>query len=124
MRLVGKPPKTTIQQIREADGTGNSASLSPLDPVTLGLCSQIDLDLEVQRSAKDRPATSVGEVRPERCCRPTSRPTRGHQPPEEEDYGGYGAQPPPARWRSAPRPIRSSPSSKNLKGPEDEEREN
>ena len=27
-----------------------------LDPVTLGLCSQIDLDLEVQRAAKEKPA--------------------------------------------------------------------
>jgi hypothetical protein len=27
----------------------------PLDPVTLGLCSQIDLDFEVQRAAKEKP---------------------------------------------------------------------
>jgi hypothetical protein len=27
-----------------------------MDPVTLGLCSQIDLDFEVNRAAKDRPA--------------------------------------------------------------------
>ena len=26
-----------------------------MDPVTLGLCSQIDLDFEVNRAAKDRP---------------------------------------------------------------------
>jgi hypothetical protein len=26
-----------------------------MDPVTLGLCSQIDLDLEVARAAKERP---------------------------------------------------------------------
>jgi hypothetical protein len=26
-----------------------------MDPVTLGLCSQIDLDLEVQRAAKEKP---------------------------------------------------------------------
>jgi hypothetical protein len=30
-----------------------------MDPVTLGLCSQIDLDFEVQRSAKDRPAQAA-----------------------------------------------------------------
>ena len=34
----------------------NSTNLTPLDPVTLGLCSQIDLDLEVQRAAKEKPA--------------------------------------------------------------------
>ncbi|MDF3063565.1 MAG: hypothetical protein K0S06_3674 [Microvirga sp.] len=53
MRLVGTT-KSTIQQIRERTHW-NSASLSPLDPVTLGLCSQMDLDFEVQRAAKDKP---------------------------------------------------------------------
>ena len=54
MRLVGTT-KSTIQQIRERTHW-NSGSLQPMDPVTLGLCSQIDLDFEVQRAAKDRPA--------------------------------------------------------------------
>jgi hypothetical protein len=27
-----------------------------MDPVTLGLCSQLDLDLEVSRAAKEKPA--------------------------------------------------------------------
>src|SRR4028119_2142310 len=53
MRLVGTT-KTTIQQIRERTHW-NSTSLAPMDPVTLGLCSQLDLDFEVQRCAKDRP---------------------------------------------------------------------
>ena len=54
MRLVGTT-KSTIAQIRERTHW-NSASLQPMDPVTLGLASQIDLDFEVQRAAKDRPA--------------------------------------------------------------------
>src|SRR6204780_2090944 len=58
MRLVGTT-KSTIQAIRERTHW-NSASLTPLDPVTLGLCSQIDLDLEVQRAAKEKPVP-VGE---------------------------------------------------------------
>ena len=53
MRLVGTT-KTTLQAIRERSHW-NSANLQPMDPVTLGLCSQIDLDNEVNRSAKDRP---------------------------------------------------------------------
>src|SRR5450631_3910 len=53
MRLVGTT-KSTIQAIRERTHW-NSANLTPLDPVTLGLCSQIDLDLEVQRAAKEKP---------------------------------------------------------------------
>jgi uncharacterized protein len=53
MRLVGTT-KTTIQQIRDRTHW-NAATLTPMDPVTLGLCSQIDLDFEVARAAKDRP---------------------------------------------------------------------
>lgn len=50
MRLVGTT-KPTIQQIRERSHW-NSANLTPQDPVTLGLCSQIDLDAEVKKAAK------------------------------------------------------------------------
>src|SRR5881394_2090807 len=53
MRLVGTT-KSTLQAIRERTHW-NSAQLQPLDPVTLGLCSQIDLDFEVARAAKERP---------------------------------------------------------------------
>ena len=54
IRLVGTT-KTTIEAIRE--GTHwNTANLTPMDPVTLGLCTQIGLDMEVQKSARDRPA--------------------------------------------------------------------
>ena len=50
MRLVGTT-KSTIDAVR--DGTHwNSANLTPMDPVTLGLTSQIELDLEVKRAAK------------------------------------------------------------------------
>ena len=54
MRLVGTT-KSTISAIRERTHW-NAANLTPLDPVTLGLCSQIDLDLEVSRASKDKPA--------------------------------------------------------------------
>ena len=54
MRLVGTT-KSTISAIRDRTHW-NSASLTPLDPVTLGLCSQLDLDLEVQRANKEKPA--------------------------------------------------------------------
>ncbi len=50
MRLVGTT-KPTIAQIRDRTH-GNSSQLVPQDPVTLGLCSQIDLDAEVQKAAQ------------------------------------------------------------------------
>lgn len=50
MRLVGTT-KSTIDSVRE--GTHwNTANITAMDPVTLGLCSQIDLDLEVKRASK------------------------------------------------------------------------
>ncbi|MEP9354750.1 cell cycle transcriptional regulator TrcR [Xanthobacter sp. KR7-65] len=61
IRLVGTT-KSTIQSIRDRTHW-NSPQLSPMDPVTLGLCSQIDLDLEVQRASKDRPAGAAPEER-------------------------------------------------------------
>src|SRR6202012_1062536 len=53
MRLAGTK-KSTLQAIRDRTHW-NSATLTPMDPVTLGLCSQVDLDMEVNRAAKDRP---------------------------------------------------------------------
>jgi hypothetical protein len=54
MRLVGTT-KSTIAGIRDRTHW-NAANLAPMDPVTLGLCSQTDLDLEVQRANKEKPA--------------------------------------------------------------------
>ena len=53
MRLVGTT-KTTIAQIRDRTHW-NSANLTPADPVTLGLCSQIELDMEVEKAGKVSP---------------------------------------------------------------------
>ena len=54
MRLVGTT-KPTIAAIRDRTHW-NSASLTPMDPVTLGLCSQIELDMEVERASRGVPA--------------------------------------------------------------------
>src|SRR3979411_3517717 len=51
MRLVGTT-KTTIASVRDRTHW-NASTLTPMDPVTLGLCSQIELDFEVQRAAKE-----------------------------------------------------------------------
>ena len=60
-RLVGTT-KSTIEQIRNRTHW-NSANLQPMDPVTLGLCSQIDLDLEVQRASRGvQPQQPVGDT--------------------------------------------------------------
>ena len=57
MRLVGTT-KSTIAGIRDRTHW-NAQQLQPLDPVTLGLCSQIELDFEVQRAAKEKPVPAA-----------------------------------------------------------------
>lgn len=51
VKLVGTT-KTTIAAIRDRTHW-NSANLQPLDPVTLGLCAQTDLDREVETAARE-----------------------------------------------------------------------
>lgn len=88
VRLVGTT-KPTIQQIRDRTHW-DSANLVPQDPVTLGLCSQIDLDAEVKKSARRVEKLKDGmEVEEGRTLLPTEE-TTGHgfaeivQPKEEE----------------------------------------
>ncbi len=77
-RLVGTT-KTTIEQVRNRTHW-NSTNLQPMDPVTLGLCSQIDLDFEVGRAAKGR-----GEVAaPTDTLLPASM-TERMEPPTQHD---------------------------------------
>jgi hypothetical protein len=57
MRLVGTT-KPTIESIRSRSHW-NANNLQPLDPVTLGLASQIDLDFEVEKAAKSAPPQPV-----------------------------------------------------------------
>jgi uncharacterized protein len=94
MRLVGTT-KTTIQQVRDRTHW-NSSTLSPLDPVTLGLASQIDLDFEVQRAAKDRPQPQAAEggqtllpaevsTAPQPAPAPQPEPARKPAPEEKFD---------------------------------------
>ncbi len=60
-RLVGTT-KATIEQIRDRKHW-NSANLVPMDPVTLGLCSQIDLDMEVHRASRgQQPPAPAGDT--------------------------------------------------------------
>jgi hypothetical protein len=88
MRLVGTT-KSTIQAIRERTHW-NAPNLQPMDPVTLGLCSQIDLDLEVQRAAKEKPvdATAQGATllpAAETTVRPREPEPEEKKPSEELD---------------------------------------
>ena len=52
VKLVGTT-KSTIQKIRDRSHW-NIANLKAVDPVTLGLCTQLELDLAVERAAERR----------------------------------------------------------------------
>ena len=78
MRLVGTT-KSTISAIRDRTHW-NAQALAPMDPVTLGLCSQIDLDFEVQRASKDKPAPAEPGV----TLLPASVTTAPPEPSEPE----------------------------------------
>lgn len=80
IRLVGTT-KTTISAIRDRTHW-NSANLQPLDPVTLGICSQIDLDFEVTKAAKYLP--KVDETATEDSLLPASE-TQGLEAPDRSN---------------------------------------
>ena len=93
MRLVGTT-KPTIDSIRSRSHW-NSTNLAPMDPVTLGLCSQIDLDFEVEKAAKSAPPREYGAdgetlLRPEETTAADAlasaalRSYRPEEPKEEE----------------------------------------
>ena len=65
MKLVGTT-KSTIESIRSRSHW-NAANLKPVDPVTLGLCTQIELDFAVQKAARKGRGGRVEEA-PERMA--------------------------------------------------------
>ena len=56
-KLVGTT-KPTIQAIRERTHW-NIANITPIDPVALGLCKQVELDAAVQKAAKKAEAAGI-----------------------------------------------------------------
>lgn len=92
MRLAGTT-KTTLDAIRTRTHW-NSAALTPMDPVTLGLCSQIDLDFEVNRAAKEKgpqpdqgPTLMPAEITtgPREARQPEGAVFSEMQPPRHQD---------------------------------------
>ncbi len=95
MGLVGTT-KPTIQQIRDRTHW-NSANLVPQDPVTLGLCSQVDLDAEVAKAAsrveKERRAMGLPPVEADETLLPASETTSYQPGATAEDQAGEETTP-------------------------------
>jgi hypothetical protein len=82
IRLVGTT-KTTIAAIKERTHW-NAQNLTPSDPVTLGLCSQIDLDFEVSKAAKANPGAVLRKPEEEETLLPADTTTGPDAAPERE----------------------------------------
>lgn len=95
-RILGTT-KATIDQVRNRTHW-NSANIKPVDPVSLGICSQLDLDLAVQRAAKKagRPTNDAAPVRtliPASEVEGTAAHAAAH--PEEPEPGFAPSEPAP-----------------------------
>src|SRR5262245_55718619 len=79
MKLVGTT-KTTIAAIRERTHW-NAPNIKPVDPVSLGLCSQIDLDFAVQKAAR-KAGRGIGlAAEPVRTLIPAAASVASEPPP-------------------------------------------
>jgi hypothetical protein len=79
MKLIGTT-KATIAKIRDR-GHWNSQNIKAVDPVTLGLCSQIELDFIVGRAAHRKPRVAK---RGAEGLKTVEETTAGLTPAEEE----------------------------------------
>jgi hypothetical protein len=84
IKLVGTT-KATIQKIRERSHW-NAPNIKAVDPVTLGLCTQLELDLAVER-ASHRKEKQIGRVvTPGESLRPIAETVDAHEPAEMEHH--------------------------------------
>ena len=70
MKLVGTT-KTTIAAIKDRSHW-NAANIKPVDPVSLGLCSQLELDFAVQKAARKAGKGQVSDATPLRTLIPAA----------------------------------------------------
>lgn len=82
MKLVGTT-KTTIAAIRDRSHW-NAPNIKPVDPVSLGLCSQIDLDFAVQKAARKAGRGFVPDAEPVRTLIPAAAAVAPEEPHKEE----------------------------------------
>lgn len=80
-KLLGTT-KTTIQAIRDKSHW-NSSNLEPMDPVTLGFCTQFDLDMAVQKASEERARMEEAGTLPEGATLQPAEDTTADEAEEE-----------------------------------------
>ena len=84
VKLIGTT-KATIQKIRERSHW-NAPNIKAVDPVTLGLCSQIELDLAVERASHRRDRLMKKVEKKGESLKPIEETAdAGEAPPSAED---------------------------------------
>jgi hypothetical protein len=84
VKLIGTT-KATIQKIRERSHW-NAPNIKAVDPVTLGLCSQIELDLAVERASHRRERLMKKVEKKGESLKPIEETAdAGEAPPSAED---------------------------------------
>jgi len=86
IKLVGTT-KATIQKIKERSHW-NAANIKAVDPVTLGLCSQLELDLAVERAAQRKDRVVARTAKPGETLKPIEESVTADEPAEVEHRGG------------------------------------
>jgi hypothetical protein len=81
VRLIGTT-KATIQKIRERSHW-NAQNIKAVDPVTLGLCSQLELDLAVTRAHQKRERAMKRAAKRGETLKPLSQTIVAPEPPAE-----------------------------------------
>lgn len=102
VKLVGTT-KPTILQIKERSHW-NAANLVPQDPVTLGLCSQVELDNAVQKAAArvEKERREMGDAfTPAGATLSATAETTGYVPPGMGEQPSLDDLPPPTANREA-----------------------
>ena len=85
-KLVGTT-KATIQQIRSRSHW-NIANIKPVDPVTLSLCTQLELDLAVERAAARKSKTAPVAEPKGATLKPASEAVKVEAPEEKTEEEG------------------------------------
>jgi uncharacterized protein len=79
IKLVGTT-KSTIAAIRDRSHW-NATNIKPVDPVSLGLCSQLELDFAVQKAARKAGKGQVADAPPPRTLIPAAEVLAANAPP-------------------------------------------
>jgi len=84
IKLIGTT-KSTIQKIRERSHW-NATNIKAVDPVTLGLCTQLELDLAVTRATQRKQRAEKKAARRGDVLKPVSETTAGMGEHEQEAH--------------------------------------